>query len=93
MDHVVHVGDLAGHVELKELEPSGQHLGGVTVGMTPVVEVEVQIRAGSEVAQHVGELGAGLFVLPCPGQEHRYLDLGHQPRQVTGIGLFGPVDQ
>ena len=61
--------------------------------MAAVEEGEPLHRRVRELVEHVGELGAGLLVLPGAGEVHGHVDLAHQLREVAGVGVLRPVDE
>ncbi len=54
----------------------------------PLVNERVEVIGAGEPIEHVGEVPAGLLVLPGAGQEHRHLDVGEQR---SDVGLVGDV--
>ncbi len=76
--------DLAGHVDVEELEPAGDGLGICRVDVPPVDHVGEQRRGPRNGVDQRRPLRAGLFVLERSGQEDRDGDVTRPPRPWTG---------
>ena len=85
------IGDLLAHVQLQELHVAAGHGWAQRLGVQPVGERREHVRRGGERGQHVGEVAAGLLVLPGAGDEDGHLDpvdeRDRRQRIAQGVGV------
>ena len=90
------VGDPVGDVQVEEVGPALEVGQGQAVAVGAVGQVGVQLVGAGEAVEHVGEVAAGLLVLPLAGEEDGDVDpvdeLGGTDRAepvgvVIGLGL------
>ena len=65
-------------VDLQELDPAVEDRGIERVGVGAVGHREPHLVGAGEVVEHVGEVRAGLLVLPRAGKEDRHVDAVHE---------------
>ena len=74
-----------GDVEVEELGEARERSGADRLGVQTVRQRGVEVVGAGEVLQHVGEVAAGLLVLPRPGEQHRHVDLVDEQRRRGGV--------
>jgi hypothetical protein len=65
-------------LRIEELDPPVEDCGIERIGMSTVGDGEPHLVGAGEVVEQVGEVRAGLLVLPRAREERRHVDLSHE---------------